>query len=135
MKVYLISLFLVLNSLSILCQDNYPSYTSTTVPADSRYEIVQSNQAVKLTFKIDKYSGDTYQLTEDKKENILFWAKLRRIDHPEDDLSLSNIRKVNYQFFTSGIGIRYTYLINTNTGATWQLVIDKNDDYLWEPMY
>jgi len=135
MKVHLISLIFVFNSLSILCQDSYPNYTSTMVPADSRYEIVQSNQAVRLTFKIDKYTGDTYQLTEDKKENILFWAKLKRIEHSEDDLSLSNIHKVNYQFFTSGIGIRYTFLISINTGATWQLVIDKNDDYLWEPMY
>jgi len=60
--------------------------------------------------------------------------KLERIKHDEDNLSLSNINKVNYQFFTSGIGIRFTFLVNINSGATWQLVINKNKDYLWEPI-
>lgn len=135
MKTHLLFLFLIFNSLTIFCQVSNTSSVSTTIPSDSRYELVQSNMAVRLTLKIDKYTGDTYQLVEDKKENITFWAKLSKIKHEDDDLSLSNMKKVNYQFFTSGIGLRFTYLININTGATWQLVVDKNDDYLWEPMY
>lgn len=125
---------MIFNSLNILCQNNgVPTYVSTTIPADSRYEIVQSNLAVILTLKIDKYTGDTYQLAVDAKQNT-FWMKLERIKHDEDNLSLSNINKVNYQFFTSGIGIRFTFLVNINSGATWQLVINKNKDYLWEPI-
>lgn len=134
MKLQLIALLLAFNSLNVLSQENYPSYVSTAIPTESRYEIVQSNLAVKLTLKIDKYTGDTFLLTEDKKEKITFWAKLDRIKHSEDDLSLNNIRKVNYQFFSSGLGIKFTFLMNINTGATWQLVVGLNDEYLWEPM-
>jgi hypothetical protein len=29
---------------------------------------------------------------------------------------------INYQLFSSGQGIRYTFLLNTNSGLTWKLV-------------
>ncbi len=50
--------------------------------------------------------------------------------HPDDKIALTDI--VNYQVFTSGITLRDTFLINLNTGATWQLMHDpERDEDFW----
>ena len=35
--------------------------------------------------------------------------------------------KINYQLYMSGISIKYTFLINVNSGVIWQLVEDDSD--------
>jgi hypothetical protein len=45
----------------------------------------------------------------------------------ENDLDLQKQDAINYQLFSTGQGIRYTFFINTNAGITWQLVAGENE--------
>ena len=42
-------------------------------------------------------------------------------------------KKVNYQVFTSDLAVRMTYLINVNTGASWQLAADEEGNF-WKAL-
>lgn len=89
----------------------------------SRFVIVQSPIAVKLTFKLDTFTGNVYQLVVDSTGNNLW-------QHMTTQFTLSPDTKYpdtkNYSLFVSTLAIRYTFLVNTNTGTTWQLVEDSN---------
>jgi hypothetical protein len=95
----------------------------TTSLCGGRWEFFMSDIAVRLTFKVDKFSGDVFQLIQ-LTDNSLSWKLIKR------EKSSKDIQKedgVNYQLFSSGQGILHTYLLNTNSGLTWQLVIDVNE--------
>jgi len=97
-----------------------------------RFTIVQSTIAVKLTFKLDTYTGNVYQLVVDANGKNL-WQLMTRIPTSLPDIRYDGTR--NYSLFVSTLGMRYTYLFNTNTGATWNLV--ENTDTkaeFFEPM-
>jgi len=90
-----------------------------------RYQIVQSTIAARGTYKVDTYEGSVYQLVVDKNNNET-WELLRRIGNENNDNQVHGQR--NYEIFLSTIAMRFTYLINLNTGATWQLVQDPNTE-------
>lgn len=85
-----------------------------------RYQILQSTIAARGTFKLDTYEGNVYQLVVDKNNNET-WVLLRRVVN-NNDYRIKGRR--NYELFLSTLAMRFTYLINLNTGATWQLVQD-----------
>ena len=63
----------------------------------------------------------------------LLWELMIVQEHFSKNTTINE--KVNYQIFTSGLGPRYTFLINVNTGATWQLAEDSESDILfWTPL-
>jgi hypothetical protein len=103
----------------------------TSVPADSRYEIITSNLAVKGTFKLDKFTGDVFQLFENDDKSP-YWKKMERRNHPRDVLVKNN--RVNYQIVTSDLAMKCTYLVNINTGATWVLTESSYTNPFWDPM-
>jgi hypothetical protein len=86
-----------------------------------RYSIIQSTLAAKGTYKLDSYTGDVYQmvLAAGGRET---WQKLSRQPHSTPDTQFDNTN--NYILFLSPLAMRFTYLMNVNTGATWQLVQD-----------
>lgn len=90
-----------------------------------RYQIVQSTLAARGTYKVDTYEGNVYQLVVDKNNNET-WGLLRRLGNSNNDEKVDGQR--NYEIFLSTIAMRFTYLINLNTGATWQLVQDPNTE-------
>jgi hypothetical protein len=58
-----------------------------------------------------------------KDDETLTW------DLVEKEAGKTDVQKpgvINYQLFASGLAMRYTFLLNTNTGLTWQLVADEN---------
>lgn len=104
---------------------------ATTAPAESRYEIIQSTIAAKSTFKLDKIVGTVYLLVE-KRTGGLTWQSMV-VESAPYDTKVSG--KVNYQIFTSGISMRYTFLLNVNTGVTWVLSEDiDTKELFWKPM-
>jgi hypothetical protein len=133
-----------------LCADNLcaqeqgsigpPSVTSqkTGVPADARFEIIQTNSNIRTTLKLDKYTGDVYELVRNKdlvraKDEDYAWAKIRRLSHPLDKTESPG--EVNYQIITTSVGLRYTFLINTRTGASWKLSADPDrEQSYWYPI-
>jgi hypothetical protein len=102
------------------------SHQYSSAPETSRFQIVQSKHGARLTFNIDKYTGNVFLLV--KGESGVTW---QLIDSEEQLYDETIPNQVNYQLFTSGLGIRYTFLINVNTGITWELVEDKKLDVFW----
>lgn len=98
----------------------------SSAPDTARYEIFQSELGVMITLLIDKYTGKGYQLVVGKTG--LTWQLL---DCEKHILDKATPGRVNYQVFTSGEGIRFTFLLNVNTGATWQLAKDKDSGKLF----
>ena len=106
--------------------------TTKTIVRSPRFEIIQSPLAVTETFKLDTYFGDAQQLYVDSN-GTYYWHSLLRLPGKGLDTWLPN--SSNYSIFFSTLGVRYTYLLNVNTGTTWQLVIDKKTKvYFFEPM-
>jgi hypothetical protein len=149
MRYVCAALFCVLGSLPNLCaaraqelgaSASSPAIASqkTDVPADARFEIIQTNSNIRATLRLDKYTGTVYELVKNKdlvkaKDEEYVWSVTRRLQHPLDKTD-SNAT-VNYQITTSAVGVRYTFLININTGATWKLAADpdKEQSY-WYPI-
>ena len=100
----------------------------SSVPDSSRYEIVQSELGARFTFRIDKYNGIVKQLVEG--EDGLLWQPMLSpaFMNPEEEFYSD---KVNYQIFMSGLGARYTFLLNVNNGKTWQLTEEEDSGTLF----
>lgn len=90
-----------------------------------RYQIVQSTISARGTYKVDTYAGKVYQLVVDGSNNET-WELLKRIGNDTNDKQVDG--KQNYQIFLSSLAMKFTYLINVNTGATWQLMQDPNTE-------
>ena len=123
--IWLILLFISFADQALSQETSRSQFSS--VPDASRFEIIQSEIAAKITLKIDKYTGNVFQMVKGNKG--LFWQLIESEIHPEDK---ATVDKVNYQVFTSGIAIRMTYLINVNTGATWQLSESDEIGVFWK---
>ena len=122
----------VLLSISTLSwgQDNYNYYgssgsQSSTVPEESRFEIVQSELDFKTVLKVDKYTGYVYLLEENKEG--MWWQLLSSEIHPDNEIIPD---QVNFQISISGLQY-WTFLININSGITWRLIKDRKTGFLW----
>lgn len=108
--------------ISLLCvaQETYPSVkTSTDV---GRWEIIQSPFIRRVTIKLDKFTGKTYQFFETSLAiygwKIIIWQ--------DEDWGEKQIGKINYQIFMGGLTASDVYLINIHTGKTWLLCEDSS---------
>lgn len=128
MKYLFLSPMIVLFASKALAEETN-RHQFSNAPNTSRFEIIQSGLAAKITLKIDKYTGRVYQLVQGTKG--LSWSLLASEKHPDDKV-LEN--KVNYQVFISGLAVRMTYLINVNTGASWQLAADEEIGNFWKAL-
>jgi photosystem II stability/assembly factor-like uncharacterized protein len=104
-------------------------HEKTSVPPECRFEILQSSLAAKLTLKVDKFTGTVSQIVE-TKDGGKTWQPITKRPHPLDKTEPG---KVNYQVFTSGLALKFTFLINVNTGATWQL-LNSAEGISWDPI-
>jgi hypothetical protein len=111
-------------------------HQQTTPPPNARYEIVQSELAARLTFRLDRFTGHIAQLVKNATDDDTW--------EPMLIIGLSEIKaptRPRFQVFTSGLAARYTFLIDTGTGKTW--VVTKNtghakdgtefDVSVWQP--
>lgn len=102
------------------------SAVQTTAPANSRFEIVQSELAARWTFRLDKRCGNVAQLTSTKNESVA-WENMLVLGLPP----CIPAGKMRFQIFTSGLAARHTFLIDTETGQSWVLV-SSNDLNFWK---
>lgn len=108
------------------------AHEETPLPADARYAFVQSHIAASGTFKLDRFTGDVYQLIQ-KSDGDLTWDKLLRLAHQDDKNQKEGA--ANYQLFLSGIRMSHTFLMNVRSGATWELLKDpKTTQIYWSPL-
>ncbi|TAM27239.1 MAG: hypothetical protein EPN62_00175 [Candidimonas sp.] len=106
------------------------SSLSTTVPNYAKYEIVQSPLLARLTIRLDRFTGETWQFVNTAKKSFA-WQLMPRISMAHDEKIPG---KVNYQIFVSGIRAQITILMNTNTGTSWYIVEDPKAGDFWTPM-
>ena len=116
-------------SAPLSAQENAVSLSST-VPDSARYEVVQSPLLAKLTFRLDRFTGETWQFVTKKKGGYA-WQRVERLELSNDSKVAG---RVNYQMFLSGIRAQTTVLINTNTGASWYIAEDPKEGVFWSPM-
>lgn len=96
-------------------------HSTTTAGPQSRYEIVQSTLAARWTFRLDKVCGAIGQIASTPNDGVI-WELMFVSGLPR----CSNDGKVRYQIFTSGLAARHTFLINTETGKSWQVRTSKD---------
>lgn len=124
----------LLSSLQSHSQEIYQHQLSS-VPDTSRFEIVQSQQGARYTFRIDKYMGIVSQLVEGENQELT-WQTIGTDSKLTLDDYLATGTRVNFQLFISGLGIRYVFLIHIHTGTTWQLAQDSETEHLfWFPIH
>jgi hypothetical protein len=108
-------------------------HQATAAPPGARFEIIQSEAAIQWTFRLDRSSGEVSQLTT-TKEGEPVWQQMEvkgRSLYPEP----------KYQLSTAGVMARFTFLIDTGSGKSWQLHSSKKklpdgteqETYSWEP--
>ena len=113
---------------------NAPQFTTPSPTA--RYEIVQSTLAVKATFRLDRYTGKVWELVRTNDDQNA-WQETLVYARPQ----VTSLGRPRFQIFTSGILLRQTFLLDEDTGKTWQLVTGKDKDKdgtefeyrAWEP--
>lgn len=130
MKQLIILFACCLASTTSWAEDATPNHQKTSAPPEARFEFLQSPLAARGTYKLDKYTGAVYQIVQTKDGHTV-WREMLKLSHPLDK---RNEGRVNYQLFTSGLAMKFTFLMNVNTGATWQLVETPQKDLVWSPI-
>ena len=132
MKKIILSLFMGLMNLSSYAYDTNSAVKSSV--ENGRYEIVQSEIARKLTFKLDKYTGKVYQYVKTSSDsNPYSWQPVYWIGC-SDEKEIPT--KINYQLFLGGTAVSDCFLLNINTGKTWLLYEDSDGNgNFFSPIY
>lgn len=129
-KIVIILVFSILPLFAVAGTDVHVEASQTTTAPNGRYEIIQSSILRRLTFRVDKANGVVSQLVK-SKDGSYWWSPIERQYSTNDTVYPGNI---NYQMFFGGFQASDAFLINVNTGETWMVVRDKNDDIYLELM-
>ena len=76
----------------------------TMLPADARFAIVQSQLAAKWTFRLDRFSGEVFQLVKTFDDSNV-WEQMEVVGLPR----VSTPLRPHFQIFTSGSPARHTF--------------------------
>ncbi len=113
-------------TMSTYGQQNGTNQTTSLI--GGRWEFFMSDVAVRYTFKIDKFTGEVFQYVK-RSDDTYTWQIVEKYRNV-NDIVKDNV--INYQLFSSGQGIRFTFLLNTNTGLTWKLVTTADGGLVFE---
>lgn len=109
---------------------------ATEAPADARFEIIKVLLREPFLLKLDKYTGDVYELVRNRdyvrdKGQAFAWQLVRWNNKPAAETLDS--QKVNFQIFDANNFDYSVYLININNGDTWTLVreLDLEKESYW----
>lgn len=96
-----------------------------------RYEIIIPDNMIRYTFRLDKFTGDIWQLVKNSDDSST-WQKVYRepsyFDSTDED-------KINYQLIVPANAARFIMLININNGTTWQICRTKDDEVAFQLVY
>lgn len=128
----------VLGATAALAQDQ-PSniHQSTAPPPAARFEIIQSQLAARWTFRLDRFTGRVAQLVKTDDDDST-WQEMQVVGRP----AIATPTRPRFQLFTSGLAARFTLLLDTDTGDTWQVVASKrkgadgeeHEVQVWQPL-
>ena len=125
MKQFILFILLCFFSLTSSAIETHQAVKTST--EGGRYEIVQSEIARKYIFKLDKYTGDVYQLVVKSNGNMT-WQKMEVLGLAFDTIKENTI---NFQIFMGGIAVSDCFMINIHTGKTYALYRDEDNDILF----
>jgi hypothetical protein len=135
-NIRVVLLVLLLFSAIGYSQDTSDVHQQTVAPINARFEIVQSELSAKWTFRLDRFTGRVAQLVQ-TRDGGMAWQDTPVIGIPQ----ISSPLRARFQVFTSGLAAIHTYLIDTETGRTWQLASEKGknpdgsefENVVWQP--
>jgi hypothetical protein len=78
--------------------------------------------------RLDRVTGNIDQLVS-AKSGTWVWAKMRVLPHPK----AVNTMKPHYEIFVTDSPTQAVLLMDTESGATWQLSIKENAS-VWQPI-
>jgi len=116
----LLYVVLILFSTLTFAQTSNPSYQTESLQ-NSRFEMIQSANGAKYTFRLDKFTGRVWQYVKGEGDDN-GWQEM--VVSPKPLTST----KPKFQIFVSGLGARYSFLLDNDNGNTWQLVSMKMKD-------
>jgi len=135
MRFWLVLIVVLCSLLAGQAQQDEPTpiHSSTTIASTARYEIVQSTLAARWMFRLDRQTGSVYQIVKTKSDDIA-WERMDVLQLPSAATS-----GIHYQLFLSGFAAKFTFLMNTDTGKTWQLQQNTDEktkevSYTWVPL-
>jgi hypothetical protein len=103
-------------------------HQAATPLSTARFEIIQAGPGAQWTLKLDRITGNVQRLVSGKAGNLV-WEKMRVLPHPK----AVNSAEPHFQIFVSSRADQVTLLLDTGSGASWQL-IPKDDGGLWQPI-
>lgn len=116
-------------SVNIAFASDTATHQTTTLPPGARYEIVQSPLAAKFTFRLDRYTGQVYQLVKTQDGDLTWQVMLI-----EEQYDVPNPNRPRFVIFSSGLAVRYTFLMDSDTGQTWVLESGVYVSALWKKL-
>ncbi len=109
-------------------QDRVVDRQKTSVPPESRFEIIQSINT-RQTYRLDKFTGMVWLLS--RVEGVD--ADWRPIPAPDDERQMDG--RPTYQLFSSSLTTHSTYLTNVHSGRTWVLTeAPVTDAFMWKEL-
>jgi hypothetical protein len=97
--------------------------------ATARFQIVQSDLAARWTFRLDRFSGEVAQLVQTSEES-LSWEPM----DVRQKASVVTPTHPRFEMFTSKLAVKFTFIIDTETGKTWQLASQGQGKVVWQPL-
>ena len=88
---------------------------ATVPPLTAKYELIQNSRAMRETYLLDRYTGQSWQLVQSMQRQA--WQKIPKEKHPHDFVPTAWSEPA-YQVSISGLAAKGTYMINVITGAT-----------------
>lgn len=101
---------------------------ATAPPLIAKYELIQNSRAMKETYLLNRYTGQSWQLVQSTRRQA--WQKIPKETH-EADFVPKGWSEPAYQVSVSGLAAKGTYMINVITGATWVLFKDPEEGIFW----
>ena len=129
MKKLLLASFVFFSSLTFAQTITVKPNFQTEPPQNSRFEMTQSGIGARFTFRLDKFTGRVWQYVKEANDED-GWEEMIVLPKPTAS------SKPKFQIFLSGIGARYSFLIDNDNGNTWLLVSiklkDGSDGSAWQ---
>jgi hypothetical protein len=129
-----LAILVLVLSAGISAQEPADTHQHTTPPSDARFEVIQSELAAKWTFRLDRFTGHIDQLVKSSDGGSM-WEAMLIVGLPPVEST-----HARFQLFTSGLAAKFTFLIDTTTGKTWELASSKtklpdgteSEDLIWQ---
>jgi hypothetical protein len=112
------------------------SLTAREVPAtqqkavaaawSARFELVQAGPGAKWTLRLDRVTGTVDRLVP-TKSNGFTWETMRVLPHPKAANSIEPHFRI---FFSDSLGA--SLLLDTESGATWHLLVVDGGSGIWQ---